>query len=106
MGSRSRHINIGIDRPAGEVDDFAADPRNLPKWAAGLAGCRVEHDGAHWFTESPMGRVTVTFAPRNDFGVLATTSRFPPGRRSITRYGSLETVMAARWSSPSANVLR
>jgi hypothetical protein len=55
-GSRSRHINIGIDRPAGEVYDFAADPRNLPQWAAGLAGSRVEHDGAHWFTESPMGR--------------------------------------------------
>ena len=70
MGSRTRHISIGIDRPAGEVYEFAADPLNLPKWAAGLAGGRVEHEGEQWVTESPMGRVTITFAPRNAFGVL------------------------------------
>ena len=53
-----------------EVYDFAADPLNLPTWAAGLAGSKVERDGQEWFTESPMGRVTLKFAPRNDFGVL------------------------------------
>ena len=30
----------------------------------------MEHDGKHVFTESPLGGVTITFAPRNDFGVL------------------------------------
>jgi hypothetical protein len=89
MGPRSRHISIGIDRPAGEVYDFAADPRNLPKWAAALAGSRVEHDGAHWFTECPMGRVTVTFAPRNDFGVLDHDVTLPSGE---TVYNPLRVI--------------
>jgi hypothetical protein len=79
MGSRSQHISIGIERPMSEVYDFAADPLNLPKWAAGLAGSEVERDGDQWFTESPMGRVTFTFAPQNDFGVLDHDVTLPSG---------------------------
>jgi hypothetical protein len=81
MGAKSQHISISIDRPAVRVYDFAADPLNLPKWAAGLAGSRVEQDGDLWFTESPMGRVTFTFAPRNDFGVLDHDVTLPSGAR-------------------------
>jgi hypothetical protein len=79
MGSRSQHLSIGIDRPASQVYDFAADPLNLPKWAAGLAGSSVERDGEQWFTDSPMGRVTFTFAPPNDFGVLDHEVTLPSG---------------------------
>ena len=81
MGSRSQHISIDIDidRPISEVYDFAADPLNLPSWAAGLAGSKVERDGEQWFTESPMGRVTFTFVPRNDFGVLDHDVTLPSG---------------------------
>jgi hypothetical protein len=79
MGSSSQHISIGINRPMSEVYDFAADPLNLPKWAAGLAGSTVERDGQQWFTESPMGRVTFSFAPRNDFGVLDHDVTLPSG---------------------------
>lgn len=50
MGSRSQHISIGIRRPTSAVYDFAAEPLNLPKWAAGLAGAEIEHDGDQWFT--------------------------------------------------------
>lgn len=81
MGSRSQHISINIDRPVTEVYDVAAEPLNLPKWAAGLAGSRVERDGERWFTDSPMGRVTVTFAPRNNFGVLDHDVTLPSGER-------------------------
>jgi len=81
MGSRSVHISIGIDRPVTEVYDFAADPRNLPAWAAGLAGAEVERDGDTWFTESSLGRVTITFAPRNDLGVLDHDVTLPPGHK-------------------------
>jgi len=80
MGSRSKHISIDIHRPMSEVYDFAADPLNLPKWAAGLANSKVERDGQQWFTESPMGRVTFTFAPRNDFGVLDHDVTLPSGQ--------------------------
>lgn len=79
MASRSQHISIGIDRPTSEVYDFASDPLNLPQWAVGLAGSRVERDGNHWFTESPMGRVRFTFAPRNPFGVLDHDVTLPSG---------------------------
>jgi len=79
MASRSQHISIGIDRPASEVYAFAADPGNLPSWAAGLAGSRVESDGEQWFTDSPMGRVTFTFASRNELGVLDHEVRLPSG---------------------------
>lgn len=89
MGSRSQHIGIGIDRPAAEVYDFAADPLNLPRWAAGLAGSTVERDGEQWFTESPMGRVTFTFAPRNDFGVLDHDVTLPSGE---TVYNPLRVI--------------
>ena len=79
MASTSQHISIGIDRPASEVYAVAADPLNLPRWAAGLAGSEVERDGDRWFTDSPMGRVTFTFAPRNDFGVLDHDVTLPSG---------------------------
>jgi hypothetical protein len=79
MASRSQHISVGIDRPASTVYDFAADPLNLPKWAAGLAGSTVERDGERWFTDSPMGRVTLAFAPDNDFGVLDHDVTLPTG---------------------------
>lgn len=80
MGSRSQHISIGIKRPMSEVYDFAADPLNLPNWAAGLAGSKVGRDGQQWFTESPMGRVTFTFTPRNDFGILDHDVTLPSGQ--------------------------
>lgn len=80
MGSRSQHISIGIKRPMSDVYDFAADPLNLPNWAAGLAGSKVERDGQQWFTESPMGRVTFTFTPRNDFGILDHDVTLPSGQ--------------------------
>lgn len=89
MGSSSQHISIGIDRPVSEVYDFAADPRNLSKWAAGLAGSKVGREGEHWFTESPMGRVTFTFTPRNDFGVLDHVVTLPSGE---TVYNPLRVI--------------
>jgi Predicted integral membrane protein len=89
MASRSQHISIGIDRPAAAVYDFAADPLNLPRWAAGLAGSTVERDGERWFTDSPMGRVTFTFTPHNDFGVLDHDVTLPSGE---TVYNPLRVI--------------
>lgn len=58
---------------------FAADPQTWPRWAAGLAegGLRQTVDG--WVADSPMGEVTVEFAPPNDFGVLDHVVRLPSG---------------------------
>jgi hypothetical protein len=65
----TKHISVSIDRPAAQVYEFASNPENLPKWAAGLSGSirKVNDD---WVAESPMGPVKVKFAEKNEFGVL------------------------------------
>jgi hypothetical protein len=65
----SRHLSTHIDRSAQDVYDYASDPSHLPEWAPGL-GSSVELIDGQWIMESPMGRIVVTFAPRNEFGVL------------------------------------
>jgi uncharacterized protein YndB with AHSA1/START domain len=65
----ARHISVSINVPPGVVYDFVADPRNLPRWAAGLSGSIEAVDG-EWLAESPLGRVKVQFAEGNAFGVL------------------------------------
>lgn len=78
VSSASRHLSRHIDRPAREVYDFASDPANLPKWAPGLGSSITETDG-RWVMESPMGRIVVVFAPRNEFGVLDHEVTLPSG---------------------------
>jgi hypothetical protein len=75
----SRHVSIWIDVPPEAVYAYAADPQTWPQWAAGLAegGLRQGADG--WVADSPMGQVTVEFAPPNTFGVLDHVVRLPSG---------------------------
>ena len=68
-----------IQRPAAAVYEYAADPANLPRWAAGLASSVMERVAGQWLVESPMGRVTVEFAGRNEFGVLDHVVTLPSG---------------------------
>lgn len=79
MASKSRHLSIVIDRPPTAVYEFAADPANLPRWAAGLAASAVERVDGQWVAHSPMGRVTISFAERNPFGVLDHVVTLPTG---------------------------
>jgi hypothetical protein len=65
-----RHISIYIACPPAEVYEFTSDPRNLPRWAAGLARSEVRRDGDEWVVGAPFGTVRVKFAPRNSLGVL------------------------------------
>jgi len=95
---RSRHLAVWIARPAAEVYEFAAEPANLPLWAGGLAGASVEWDGSAWATDSPMGPVTFTFAPRNELGVLDHDVRLPSGEvvhnpLRVLPYGALSEVV-------------
>ena len=79
MVLESAHVSTSIDRPAEEVYAFASDPRNLPAWAAGLAQQDVELLDGVWVVESPMGRVTLEFAPTNPFGVIDHDVTLPSG---------------------------
>jgi hypothetical protein len=75
----SRHVSVWIDAAPEAVYEFAAHPQTWPQWAAGLAegGLRQTADG--WVADSPMGQVTVEFAPPNEFGVLDHVVRLPSG---------------------------
>ena len=66
----SRHVSAHIDRPVRDVYDYASDPANLPAWAPGLCTSIEPADGGVWVAQSPMGRIFVAYAPRNEFGVL------------------------------------
>ena len=75
----SRHVSVWIEAAPEAVYAFAAIRTTWPRWAAGLAegGLRQTADG--WVADSPMGQVTVEFAPQNEFGVLDHVVRLPSG---------------------------
>ena len=64
----SRHIGQWVAVDPAAVYAFAADPKNLSRWAAGLA-------------DPGLGDVSVQFAPANDFGVLDHVVELPTGAR-------------------------
>jgi len=78
MASESRHISAWIDQPVDEVYEYASDPANVPSWAPGL-GSSVELIDGQWIAESPMGRVSLAFVPRNNYGVLDHDVTLPSG---------------------------
>jgi hypothetical protein len=62
-------ITVPIHRPWAVVYEFAADPANLPRWAAGL--CRtIRQEGEGWVIDTPDGPVGLRFAETNPYGVL------------------------------------
>ena len=78
MTFMARHISVSIDRSAAQVYEFASNPENLPKWAAGLSGS-IKKVNEEWIAEAPMGRVKVKFAEKNQFGVLDHDVTLPSG---------------------------
>ncbi|GAA3098211.1 SRPBCC family protein [Streptomyces rectiviolaceus] len=88
-GTASRHLSVRIDRTAEDVYAFASDPMNMPAWAHGLGRSIKKIDG-QWVAESsPMGRVVVTFVPRNELGVLDHDVTLPSGE---TVYNPLRVI--------------
>ncbi|AFR50793.1 SRPBCC family protein [Gordonia sp. KTR9] len=76
---RSRHVSVVINAEPARVYDFAAEPDNLPRWAAGLATSEVTRRGDELLVESPMGTATVRFVPRNTLGVVDHEVVLPTG---------------------------
>ncbi|BBY42763.1 SRPBCC family protein [Mycolicibacterium celeriflavum] len=75
----SRHVSIWINGTPEAVYEFAADPRTWPRWAAGLAEGGLRQTAEGWVADSPLGEVTIEFAPPNEFGVLDHVVRLPTG---------------------------
>src|SRR4030043_2276999 len=80
MTFKSQHISASINRPAAQVYEFASNPENLPKWAAGLSGS-IKNVNGDWIAESPMVRVKVKFADKNKFGILDHDVTLPSGAK-------------------------
>ncbi|GAA4284171.1 SRPBCC family protein [Brevibacterium daeguense] len=78
MTYEAHHISQSIRRAPSDVAAFAGDPRNLPRWAAGLStGIRLEN--GRWITDSPMGVVEVRFLGGVDLGILDHDVILPDG---------------------------
>ncbi|WP_374074390.1 SRPBCC family protein [Bdellovibrio bacteriovorus] len=75
----ARHISVSINHPSSEVYEFTSNPENLPKWAEGLSGGSVIKSGDFWVSESPMGKVKIKFAEKNNLGVLDHDVTLPSG---------------------------
>ncbi len=75
----SRHLSRVIAASPAAVYAYASDPDHLVNWAAGLARGEVTRDEDSILVDSPMGRVTVTFAPHNGYGVIDHDVRLPSG---------------------------
>lgn len=74
-----KQISVSVKRPVSEVYDFASDPHNLPKWAAGLSTSTITKSGDYWIAQSPMGKVKIKFTEKNKFGVLDHEVTLPDG---------------------------
>ena len=72
------HISAPVDRSVADVASFAGDPRNLPRWAAGLSS-GIGLDGERWVTDSPMGTVEVRFTGPVEHGILDHDVVLPDG---------------------------
>ena len=70
MTWRALHVSQAIDRSVEDVVAFAGDPRNLPKWAAGLTTAELRGVGDEWVTDSPMGLIKIRFVGSVAAGVL------------------------------------
>jgi hypothetical protein len=106
MTSDTAHLGERIDRPAADVYAYAADPANLPHWAPGL-GSAVEQTGGIWYVDSPMGRVRLDFAPRNEHGILDHEVTLPTGERfmnplRVVPYGDGSEIVFSVRRAPGA----
>jgi hypothetical protein len=86
MAWNATHISQTINRDVATVTAFAANPANLPVWAAGLSA-GIRHEDGRWITDSPMGVVEVAFIGPVEHGILDHDVTFPDGTvvRNILR---------------------
>jgi len=102
MVHESIHVSTTIERSVGDVYRYVSNAANLASWAAGLAQQEVQLVDGQWVVDSPMGRVVVTFAPPNEFGILDHDVTLPTGEtvrnpmRVIPNGGGCDVVFTVR----------
>lgn len=65
----ARTLQIAIQRNWQDVYRYASVPENLPEWASGLTS-GLQRSGNEWPADGPAGKLRLSFAPTNEFGVL------------------------------------
>ena len=75
-----RLLRISVNASPAAVYDFASNPMNLPKWAAGLC-TSIEKVGNEWIGNGQLGRVKIDFAEPNHLGILDHQVTLPSGQR-------------------------
>ncbi|MBI2548034.1 SRPBCC family protein [Candidatus Woesearchaeota archaeon] len=80
MTFKSQHISVSINCSPERVYAFASNPENLPHWATGLS-TSLEKINGEWIAESPIGRIKITFAEKNKFGILDHDVTLPSGEK-------------------------
>jgi hypothetical protein len=97
-------VSETVAAPARQVYEFARQRENLHLWASGLASADIEQEGDHWVVaDSPMGRIEIRMAPRNDFGVLDHDVTTPDG---VTTHNAFRVTPTGDGSLLSFVVLR
>ncbi|WP_312360828.1 SRPBCC family protein [Agrobacterium sp.] len=100
---QSRIIHLSVEKPWAQVYGFASDPRNMPRWAAGLGG-GLKLDGNDWIADGgPLGEVRVNFAPTNEFGVIDHVVTLPDG---LKVYNALRVTPNGSGAEVSFTLLR
>ena len=75
----ARIVHVSIARDWRAVYAFASEPRNMDRWATGLAS-GLRPDGEDWFGDGgPLGQIRIRFAPPNDLGVIDHLVTLPDG---------------------------
>lgn len=97
-------VSETVATPAYEVYEFARRREHLHRWASGLASADIEEEGDHWVVaDSPMGRIEIRMAPRNDFGVLDHDVTMPDG---VTTHNAFRVTSVDEGCALSFVVLR
>lgn len=100
---QSRIIHLSVEKPWAQVYGFASDPKNMPRWAAGLGG-GLKPDGNDWIADGgPLGEVRVNFAPANEFGVIDHVVTLPDG---LKVYNALRVTPNGSGAEVSFTLLR
>lgn len=99
----AQHVSVYIARSPAEVYEFASDPTNLARWAAGLARSEVRRDGDDWVADAPFGTVRVRFVARNSLGVIDHDVRLASG---ITVHNAMRVIPNGDGSEVVFTVIR
>lgn len=65
----SQTLQVRIENSPQSVYEYAVNPENFPEWTTSFS-LTVRQSGEEWLVETPDGPMGISFAARNEWGVL------------------------------------